>query len=32
VLEAARVPDVIAYEHLDGDGHEPLPDLLVVDR
>jgi S-DNA-T family DNA segregation ATPase FtsK/SpoIIIE len=30
VLEAARVPDVIAYERSEADGHSPLPDLLVV--
>ena len=30
LLELARVPDVIAYERSEDDGHEPLPDLLVV--
>ncbi len=29
-LDAARVPDVIAYERAAHDGREPLPDLLVV--
>lgn len=29
-LEAARVPDVIAYERTAGDDAEPIPDLLVV--